>query len=83
MKIFIFCMGLSIGGNMLGNNTTQQHVLAALQAQQTQNLLVALQAQQMSGLTQSSLLPTPGMSMQRGGKVRSPLDYMYHFKNCD
>lgn len=62
------------GGNMLGNNTTQQHVLAALQAQQTQNLLVALQAQQMSGLTQSSLLPTPGMSMQRGGKGRQFAD---------
>ncbi|XP_065054419.1 uncharacterized protein LOC135683165 isoform X2 [Rhopilema esculentum] len=51
---------------MLGGNTTQQQLAAAMQAHQTQNLLAILQAQQFSGMNSGSLLPTPTGMNQRG-----------------
>ena len=64
-KFYPLKLLLTITG-MLGGNTTQQQLAAAMQAHQTQNLLAILQAQQFSGMNSGSLLPTPTGMNQRG-----------------
>lgn len=67
---------------MMGSNSTQQQLAAAMQAQQTQNLLAILQAQQLSSMNSGSLLPTPPGMGQRGKVCVTINLYVCIFSMC-